>query len=113
RCKFVIVAELEGTRIALHMDPGYPQAWRKEPFYTQVKDWAAVAAEQMHQVVVSIGKRAIVVFPDREVDLGLIDDDERIITWDTKTATGRRLDAVKMKADDPRIAGLESGKVIS
>jgi hypothetical protein len=112
RCKFVIVAELEGTRLAIHMDPGFPSAWRREPFYSKIKEWSAAAAQQMHQVVVCIGKRAIVVLPDRDVDLGLVHDDDRIITWERRTATGKALDAVKMKADDPRIAGMVPGKPI-
>lgn len=111
KSKMVVVAELEGARVAIHVDPGRPGAWREKPFYSAIKHWSAEAARHMHQVVVMIGKRAIVVFPDSEVDLGEIADDERIITSERRTLSGVQLEAHKLKADDPRIAGLEAGKV--
>lgn len=112
KSKLVVVSELDDTRIAIHVDPGRQSAWQQEPYYSEIKHWSALASEQMHQVVVCIGKRAIVVFPDREVDLGVIADDELIITSETRSAAGMKLDAMKLKADDPRIAGIQPGKPI-
>ncbi|MCA1494610.1 hypothetical protein I6F11_27395 [Ensifer sp. NBAIM29] len=112
RSKMVVVSENEGTRVAIHVDPGRPTAWRQEPYYSEIKHWSVLASEQMHQVVVCIGKRAIVIFPDREVDLGIVADDERIITSERRSAAGLKLDALKLKADDPRIAGMQPGKAV-
>lgn len=111
RSKLVIVSELEGHRIAVHVDPGRPNAWREQPFYSELKQWSAFAAEDRHQVVVCIGSRAIVIFPDRDVDLGPVASDERIITLETKRPMGNRLEAMKLKADDPRIAGMSPGRL--
>jgi hypothetical protein len=111
RSKLVIVSELDGHRIAVHVDPGRPNAWREQPFYDEVKRWSALAAQDRHQVVVCIGNRAIVILPDQDIDLGLIASDERIITIETKGPTGNRLEAMKMKADDPRIAGMMPGRI--
>ncbi|RTM05672.1 MAG: hypothetical protein EKK31_15020 [Hyphomicrobiales bacterium] len=111
KSKMVVVSELAGTRIAIHMDPGRAGAWREEPFFSEIKNWSKMAAAQMHQVVVCIGKQAIVIFPDREVDLGQVADDERIMSVETRTAGGLKLDAIKLKADDPRLAGKDVGKV--
>jgi hypothetical protein len=110
KCKMVIVSELGGTRIAVHVDPGRPGAWREEPYYSELKQMAYAAAQDMHQVVVCIGNHAIVVLPDRDVDLGRVADDERIVTWEKRSGTGTVLEAVKIKADDPRIAGMVPGK---
>ena len=112
KSKMVVVSEVEGTRVAVHVDPGRATAWRQEPYYSEIKQWSVLASRNMHQVVVCIGKRSIVIFPDREVDLGMVADDERIITSETRTAAGMRLDALKLKADDPRIAGLQPGKPV-
>jgi hypothetical protein len=111
--KLVVTSELEGMRIAIHVDLGRPQAWRQEPFYSEIKEWSRRAAEGMNQVVVMHGMRATVVFPDRDVDLGVVAEDERIITAESMTAGGLRLDALKLRADDPRIAGVAPGKPIS
>lgn len=110
KSKMVIVSELDGYRIAVHVDPGRPSAWREQPFYDDLKQWAAFAAEDRHQVVVCIGNRAIVILPDEDVDLGPIASDERIITIETKGPEGNKLEALKLKADDPRIAGMKTGR---
>lgn len=112
RSKMVVTSELEGARVAIHVDPGRATAWQQEPFYSEIKHWSVLASERMHQVVVCIGKRAIVVFPDREVDLGTVADDERIITSERRSVVGTRFEALKLKADDPRIADLQPGKPV-
>lgn len=42
--KMVIVSELEGKRIAIHLDPSRPTAWREQPFYNQIKRWSFAAS---------------------------------------------------------------------
>ena len=99
--KLVVVSELDGARVAIYVDPGSAGAWRKEPFYSKIKHISQFGADRNIQVVVCIGKRAIVVFPDAEVDLGIIADDERIVTRRSKSGTGIKLEALKLRADDP------------
>jgi hypothetical protein len=111
RCKMVIVSELDGNRVAIHVDPGRPNAWREQPYYDEIKQWAVFAARDALQVVVCIGKRAIVILPDHDEDLGLVADDERIITLERRGPNGNILEAPKLKADDPRLAGMEPGKI--
>lgn len=53
-----------------------------------------------------IGLRAIVILPDRDVDLGPIGDDEMVVTEETRTARGIQLNAVKLKRRDPRAGQL-------
>jgi len=55
---------------------------------------------------VQIGRRVIAVFPDREVDLGVVAEDERVAIHDVAGPGARRRDAVKLKAVDPRMDGL-------
>jgi hypothetical protein len=109
----VIVSELDGYRVAVHVDPGKPAAWRDEPFRGDLRSWAEHAALSTMQVVVMVGRRAIVILPDREVDLGVITDDERIITWRRSGPDGVTLEAAKLRFDDPRIAGMQQGKPLS
>jgi len=109
--KLVVVSELDGNRIAVHVDPGCPHAWRQEPYYSEIKHWSVLALQSMNQVVVCVGQRAIVVLPDRDVDLGVVAPDERIVTAEVRSRSGRRIEALKLKADDPRIAGMKPGVV--
>lgn len=109
--KIVLVSELGGMRLAAHLDPGNPTAWKSEPFYSQLKRWSHAAASSMGQIVVQIVSRAIVILPFEDVDLGPVGDDERVVTVERKTPTGTRLEALKLHKDDPRLAGSEAGQV--
>ncbi len=110
KSKMVVVSELDGSRSAIHVDKSRPNAWREEPFYSEIKEWSAIAAESMHQIVVCIGNRAIVIFPDRDDDLGPVAEDERIVTQETLApGGGKLLRALKLKASDPRIVGMQPG----
>jgi hypothetical protein len=93
--KIVVAAELEGKRLVAHVDLSLSNAWKAEPYYGQLKRWARLAVPKRNQVVVCIGRRAIVILPNKDVDLGVIDNDEAIVTRETPIA-------MKIKRDDPR-----------
>ncbi len=69
QCRFVMrpgVAE----EVVIDVDPADPGAWRREPFYGQIKAWST-RREPPHRIfIVRAGGRAAVVFPEGEVDLG-------------------------------------------
>lgn len=109
RSKMVIVSELGGNRLAIRVDPARPNAWREEPYYSEIKHWARSADPTKMQIVVFIRNRAIVILPDEEVDLGLVGEDERIISGKVIENGRPRLRAMKLRIDDPRIAGMEEG----
>ena len=46
RSRIVLVCEAGSNRIVAHVDPGRPDAWRRAPYYQQLKAWGrqAVAA---------------------------------------------------------------------
>jgi hypothetical protein len=102
KCKIVVAAEADGKRLAAYVDPARPDAWKAEPYYGQLKEWARLAARKRNQVVVCIGLKTVVILPDEDVDLGVIGDDELIVTGEKNTSTGLKLRALKMKRDDPR-----------
>jgi hypothetical protein len=108
RSKIVLVASPDGNRIAAHVDPARPGAWKREPYYSKLKEWARKAVAYRGQVFVCIGKRTIVIFPDRDVDVGIVESDEVIVTEERKEPSGTRLNAIKMKLDDPRAAYLST-----
>jgi hypothetical protein len=98
KCKIVLVEE-PGVRLGVHVDPGRPSAWKSEPFYSHLKQEAANRLKATQQVVVYMGNHVTVILPDRDVDLGLVGEDEVIITH----GVGTRLEAVKMNKNDPRL----------
>lgn len=109
----VITSEFDGARVGIHVDPGSPTVWRNEPYYSDIKQWAQAAAAYRHQLLVYINKRVIVMLPGQEVDLGIVHDDEQVATREIYDARGRviGIEALKLKNDDPLIAGVEQGVV--
>jgi hypothetical protein len=105
-CKIVLVVELDGNRIAAHADPHRPNAWRQAPYHSTLREMARLAAPLRGQVVAYVGRNAHMIFPDRDVDLGIVGDDELIITGERRTPSGVRLEAYKMHKDDPRAQSL-------
>jgi hypothetical protein len=55
------------------------------------------------KIMVAIGKRAIVLLPDRDVDLGIFGEDDRVVTVRSETPIGYQFDALKLHKDDPRV----------
>jgi hypothetical protein len=97
KSKMVLRSELDGARIAAHVDKSTPGAWLRAPYYQDLKRWAAVAAGGDNQVSVWIGMHVIVVLPDRDVDLGVVADDEVVVSTRQMTEKGVVLGAEKIK----------------
>jgi hypothetical protein len=103
RSKLVVAFKPDGREIVVHVDPGVPNAWRAEPYYSEIRNMTGDAAGTAYTVFVQIRRRMIAVFPDREVDLGVVAEDEVIAIHEVAGPGTRRRDAVKLKTDDPRI----------
>jgi hypothetical protein len=79
RAKFALVLTEEGRYLTAFVDPGFPSAWQKSPYYEMFKTWAREAARQKgHVVSVRIGARAIIVLPEDDIDVGVVAPDETI-----------------------------------
>jgi hypothetical protein len=63
--KLVIVPG--GDRVLVHVDHEHPEAWRREPYYSIIKQWSRHTAGL--PVFLRIGRRLIAVYPSREVEM--------------------------------------------
>jgi hypothetical protein len=77
KSRFVLTTSEDG--IEVRCDPGYPEAWRKEPFRSEIQQWAISGETHDVTVVVIVGDRMILVTPEREFDLGIVGPDQRIV----------------------------------
>ncbi len=77
KSRFVLTTSEDG--IEVRCDPGFPDAWRKEPYRSEIREWAISGETHDVTVVVMTGQRMILVTPDREFDLGVAQPDERIV----------------------------------
>jgi hypothetical protein len=99
-CKMVLYAEYDGNRIALHVDPADPGAWRREPYFTQLKQMAIDATVLHQQVIVYIRNKVIVVLPNKEVDLGIFEPGDHAIVAEQNLPYGKDWRAFKKAAKD-------------
>jgi hypothetical protein len=95
----VISSGVSKDRLSIHVDPGRPDAWRKQPYYAMIKAWAREALSKSQQVVVMIGYRTIVILPDRDVDFGQLAPDEIIVMGETPGIAGPVYEPLVVRQD--------------
>lgn len=95
-----------GKAMFIHVDSQRPDAWKRQPYYASIKQWAVEALAAGAQVAVQIGARVIMILPDRDVDLGIVSADEIAVTTRVASAGNVRYEALKLKRSDPRAANL-------
>ncbi len=72
----IITYDLDGRRLNANADPLHPDAWRLEPYYSQLKNWAADSLARGGQVWGHVGRHSYVFLPDGAVDMGVMGDDD-------------------------------------
>ena len=106
RAKFALMVTATG-HLAACVDPGFPSAWRREPYYQALGRWARERAESRSSswpgVDVWIGKRCIIILPDGEKDLGIVAADEEVRIDRVMTATGPAYVASKFRVADSEL----------
>lgn len=85
--------------IVITVDPDFPLKWKEEPYYSQIKGWANLAVDNGGHMLVCVGTRITIVFPNKEVDLGEQGPGDRIMTFEKKGPNGRDWDASIQKAN--------------
>jgi hypothetical protein len=88
RAKFAVHPHRNGVNLQVSVDPNFPNAWMKEPYYSELKRWAKDGAERGHFVFVRIGARLVVLLPDGERDVGQVGPDDDVVVSRTFTPAG-------------------------
>ena len=86
--------------LSVDVDEGFPAAWQRPDIYRKLKQIAAGnLAGVRTRVIVRIGRRQIVVLPDRDIDVGPVAADEEIAFADN----GARIHVQKAKRKPPAV----------
>ena len=102
--KIVLYVVDNGARLIALVDPGSPHAWRRQPYYDQLKAWARRGIRSGPKVVVRIDSRLIAILPDRDVDLGRLAKGDGIFIGVRMTPEGPRYVAEKVPVAQPQKA---------
>jgi len=100
RAKFALFKAADGQHVTAFVDPGYPSAWRRAPYYENLKHWAGLGVpdlSRMNLIDVMIGQRCIVILPDRDVELGSLGADDVIQLACKPVETGHMIEVHKVK----------------
>ncbi|HEY8564036.1 MAG TPA: hypothetical protein VIL65_00945 [Beijerinckiaceae bacterium] len=98
RSKLVLSIDPMTRHMLVQVDPGQANAWKRQPYYGQLKQWAVAGLAERRHVIVFLNHQATVILPDRDVALGLIEPGDRIEMRERVTASGLRLDVEKVRA---------------
>ena len=98
KSKIVLTIDPTTRFLFAQVDPGAANAWRANPYHGHLKQWAAGAAAEGRHVVVFVNKSATVILPDRDVPLGIVGPDDRIVSRERRTAAGITFDVEKVAA---------------
>jgi hypothetical protein len=103
RAKFTLMVTAT-NHLAACVDPGFPSAWRRQPYHQTLWRWARERAENESSswpgVDVWIGRRCIIILPDGEKDLGIVAADEEVRIDRTMTDIGPVYVATKFTVPD-------------
>jgi hypothetical protein len=108
----IISSEFSTKRLNIHVDKGRPDAWRKQPYYSSLKEWSRQVLPRGEMVIVMIGMRCIVPLPDRDVDLGVMGPNDLIAIGQRLTAQGIVYEPYVVKRDSglgQRLTGASEG----
>ena len=98
--KMVLKKDSENNNgLVVLVDPKSRNAWRKEPYYSDLTIWAEMHLANQGHVHVYIGHNLIVILPDKAIDMGVLADNEAISMSRNITSTGVEWDAVKIIID--------------
>lgn len=89
-CGMMIYPEAAERRLAVHVDPARPDAWRAAPYHADLRRWAAAADKMGLHVYVAIGRRIIAILPHEDIDLGVFGEDDRLV-YERATVDGREV----------------------
>lgn len=72
--RFLIWQQDGARRVVIEVDPAFPQAWKREPYYSTFKAWSDRKRPNGAEIMVKVGQRGTVIFPERDIDIGVLQD---------------------------------------
>jgi hypothetical protein len=95
--RFVLSEDRDRGALTVTVDPGMPLAWKREPYYTRLKQLSEILFPENKKVLVSLRGQTTVILPDRDVPIGPTAPGEDIIIWRSGLAYG----AASSRRDQP------------
>jgi hypothetical protein len=101
RSKLVVIADENPERVLIHVDPGTPDAWRREPYHSQLRKKAAQALRLGGSVIVIVNGKATLILPDGEQFIGDVEGGDRVVVSKVPGPGGARLETKIVRSSSP------------
>ncbi|MFV0279458.1 MAG: hypothetical protein ACK5JM_01700 [Rhodoblastus sp.] len=93
--KFIFTLDRASGYLQFQVDPQNPEAWKREPYYSQIKTWAIEGLSRARCTLVFVGKAVTLILPDGDEALGELKPEDKIVvepgrpgTFDVKLQRG-------------------------
>jgi hypothetical protein len=106
KARFVLETADGGRNTYVNLDPQRPDAWRREPYYSFLKTLALRMPRTGRQILIRNGWHITALLPDEEVDLGILDPEEGVLTERRGSGSFVQFRVFKVAKNDPRLTGL-------
>jgi hypothetical protein len=90
--KLVFFPDPDTRNILVHVDPGTPDAWRREPYNSWLRAKAAEGLNIGASVIVGVGRDTTLVLPQGEQFLGVVNTGDEIVLTKRMEPTGMLLE---------------------
>ena len=101
RAKLILWSD-GANRLIVEVDSASPQAWRREPYYSQMKTWASNALPRGGQVVAYLEHETFVILPNRHVALGVMGPQDQLYIehlpeggWNARKVDSEEAEAIR------------------
>jgi len=64
--------------LLVEVEPSKPDAWKRQPYYAQLKRWSQQTLAGQGMVVVKVRGAATVILPDADLAVGRVEDSDNI-----------------------------------
>ena len=88
RTKIVLYIAPPKDTLYVNVDPGHPQAWRKPPFFEQLRNWSKELIEKDRHVIVFVKEAATLILPDETIPLGMMKEKDFFVVFKSPGPTG-------------------------
>lgn len=82
--------------VYVQVDPGTPLAWRKEPYFSRLREMAEHLLKARRHVLVFVNQDATLIMPTGPVAIGPMSPEDGFIVRETFTASGKHYTAERV-----------------
>ena len=101
--RMMMTYNADASRLCIYVDPDRSDAWRKQPYYNDLKTWARNGVASKTQIVVFVGDDVTVILPDRDKPVGRVRPDQHLRVVMRNGPKGPEYDVELLEANDPLV----------